>query len=255
MNGRRVLKLVAWGIALTLVLLPVVGVLNGWFAAERWPVRQLRVDAEFNHVSAEQIRAAAATHLGTGFFALDLDRVRASIAALPWVEKVEVRKQWPDTLEVRVLEQQPFARWGDHRLIGHNGTLFSAPGAESIQGVPHLAGPDDRLSDVIDFYTRSQRLFSGTGLNVVGVALSERGSWTLVLGSGAEVEIGREQATSRLQRFIAVLPRLTATRSGGFERADLRYANGFAIRWQTGGAPGPAPKTPAPAAAADRGRT
>lgn len=235
MNSRLILKLLAWGIALTLVLLPVIGVLNGWFAAERWPVRQLRVDAEFNHVSAEQIRAAAASHLGTGFFALDLDRVRASVAALPWVEKVEVRKQWPDTLELRVLEQQPFARWGDNRLIGHNGTLFSAPGAESIQGVPHLAGPDDRLSDVIDFYTHSQKLFSGTGLSVVGVALSERGSWTVNLGSGAEVAIGREQATSRLQRFIAVLPRLTASRGGGFERADLRYANGFAIRWQTGG--------------------
>jgi cell division protein FtsQ len=235
MNSRLILKLLAWGIALTLVLLPVVGVLNGWFAAERWPVRQLRVDAEFNHVSAEQIRAAAASHLNTGFFALDLDRVRASVAALPWVEKVEVRKQWPDTLELRVLEQQPFARWGDHRLIGHNGTLFSAPGAESIQGVPHLAGPDDQLNDVIDFYTRSQKLFSGTGLSVVGVALSERGSWTVNLGSGAEVAIGREQATSRLQRFVAVLPRLTATRGGGFERADLRYANGFAIRWQTGG--------------------
>ena len=237
MNSRLILKLLAWGIALTLVLLPVVGVLNGWFAAERWPVRQLRVDAEFNHVSAEQIRAAAASHLGTGFFALDLDRVRASVAALPWVEKVEVRKQWPDTLELRVLEQQPFARWGDHRLIGHNGTLFSAPGAESIQGVPHLAGPDDQLNDVIDFYTRSQKLFSGTGLSVVGVALSERGSWTVNLGSGAEVAIGREQATSRLQRFVAVLPRLTATRAGGFERADLRYANGFAIRWQTGDVP------------------
>ncbi len=240
MNSRLILKLVAWGIALTLVLLPVVGVLNGWFAAERWPVRQLRVDAEFNHVSAEQIRAAASSHLGTGFFALDLDRVRASVAALPWVEKVEVRKQWPDVLELRVLEHQPFARWGTDRLIGHNGTLFSAPGAESIQGVPHLAGPDDRLAEVIDFYTRSQKLFAEAGLRVVGVALSERGSWTLNLGSGAEVAIGREQATTRLQRFIAVLPRLTATRSDGFERADLRYANGFAIRWQNGAPVAPA---------------
>jgi len=242
MNSRLALKLIAWGIALTLVLLPVIGVLNGWFAAERWPVRQLRVDAEFNHVSAEQIRAAVASHLETGFFALDLDRARASVAALPWVEKVEVRKQWPDTLELRVLEHQPFARWGDHRLIAHNGTLFSAPGAESIQGVPHLAGPDDQLNDVIDFYTRSQKLFAETGLRVVGVALSDRGSWTINLGSGAEVAIGREQATSRLQRFIAVLPRLTATRSGGFERADLRYANGFAIRWQTGEPPQAAAK-------------
>ena len=95
MSGAFPLKLVAWGVALTLVALPILGVLNGWFAAERWPVRYLKVDAEFNHVSAEQIRAATAAHLGTGFFALDLDRVRASVAALPWVERVEVRKRWP----------------------------------------------------------------------------------------------------------------------------------------------------------------
>jgi len=240
MSGRLILKLAAWAFALTLVLLPVIGVLNGWFAAERWPVRQLKVDAEFNHVSAEQIRAATAAHLGTGFFALDLDRVRASVAALPWVEKVEVRKRWPDTLEVRVLEQQTFARWGESRLISRSGALFAAPGAESIQGVPHLSGPDDSLEDVIAFYTRAVRLFTGSGLSVAGVALSERGSWTLTMSGGAEVEIGREQAEPRLQRFVAVLPRLAATRSGSFERADLRYANGFAIRWQ-GGEPAPAP--------------
>lgn len=234
MNSRLILKTIAWGIAITLVMLPVVGVLNGWFAADRWPVRYLRVDAEFNHVSAEQIRTATSAHLGTGFFALDIDRVRASVASLPWIERVEVRKRWPDTLEVRVVEREPFARWGDHRLIGRDGTVFSAPGAESIQGLPHLAGPDDRLDDVMDFYQRSTRLFSGTGLGVSGVALSDRGGWTLTLASGAEVEIGRERTAERLQRFIDVLPRLTAGHSGGFERADLRYANGFAIRWQDG---------------------
>jgi len=115
--------------------------------------------------------------------------------------------------------------------------VFAAPGAESIQGLPHLSGPDDQLDEVMDFYQRSLRLFSGTGLGVVGVALSERGGWTLTLASGAEVEIGRERTAERLQRFIDVLPRLMAGRSGGFERADLRYANGFAIRWQDGDVP------------------
>jgi cell division protein FtsQ len=251
MTSRLALKSVAWAIALALVLLPVVGVLNGWFAAERWPVRYLRVDAEFNHVSAEQIRTAAATHLGTGFFALDLDRVRASVATLPWIERVEVRKRWPDTLELRVVEREPFARWGEQRLIGRDGRVFSAPGAESIQGLPQLAGPDAALDDVIDFYNRSTRLFSGTGLTVAGVQLSERGSWRLALGGGAEVEIGRERATERLQRFIDVLPRLVSAHSAGFEHADLRYANGFAIRWSTAdrNRPGPGPN-PAPAAAA-----
>jgi len=241
MNSRVILKTIAWSIALILVALPVIGVLNGWFAADRWPVRFLKVDAEFNHVSAEQIRAAVATHLGIGFFALDLDRVRASVATLPWIERVEVRKRWPDTLELRVVEREPFAHWGEKRLIGRDGGLFSAPGAESIQGLPRLEGPDDSLTEVMDFYNRGTRLFSGTGLSVTGVTLSERGSWTVALGGGAEVEVGREHSAERLRRFVDVLPRLVSAHTNGFERADLRYANGFAIRWTAMETPAPAP--------------
>ncbi len=55
MRGSFLLKLVAWSIAITLVALPIVGVLNGWFASDRWPVTKLDVRAEFNHVSAEQL--------------------------------------------------------------------------------------------------------------------------------------------------------------------------------------------------------
>ncbi len=155
--SRSILKLFAWMIAIALVALPVLGVLNGSFAADRWPIRNLQVQAEFNHVGAEQIRAVANNYLGAGFFAVRLDAVRAAVSTLPWVERVEVRKRWPDTIEMRVFEQQPFARWGDKRLIGRNGTLFAAPGTESIQGLPQLSGPDDALVRIVDFYNKSLR--------------------------------------------------------------------------------------------------
>ena len=53
MSSRFLLKTVSWLIALTLIVLPVIGVLEGWFAANRWPVRYLQVEAEYTHVSAE----------------------------------------------------------------------------------------------------------------------------------------------------------------------------------------------------------
>lgn len=240
MNGRFVLKLAAWMVALTLVALPVVGVLNGWFAVDRWPVRALQVEAEYNHVSAEQIRAAAATHLGTGFFALKLEEVRAAVAALPWVESVEARKRWPDTLELRVRERQPFARWGENRLIGRDGVLFAVPGGEAIQGLPQLEGSDDALVDVVDFYTKSQRAFSGSGLILSGASINERGSWKLTLAGGAEILLGHGQVDARVQRFLAVLPRLSAEHGGIFQRADLRYSNGFSILWASVSPPQPA---------------
>ena len=44
---RGAIRLVAWCLAIALVALPIVGVLRGWFAANRWPVTQLTVQAEF----------------------------------------------------------------------------------------------------------------------------------------------------------------------------------------------------------------
>ena len=241
MSGRLLLKLTAWTIALTLVALPVIGVLNGWFAVERWPVRFVEVEAEYSHVSAEQIRAAAAGHLGPGFFAMNLEEVRGAVAALPWVEAVAARKRWPDTLVLTVRERQPFARWGDKRLIGRDGSLFSVPGAEAIEGLPRLDGPDDALPMVVDFYTRAQKSFAGSGLVPSGAQLSNRGSWKLTLVGDAEILLGHEQVDARMQRFLDVLPRIAAEHPGGFQRVDLRYSNGFAVQWVAGAAPAPAP--------------
>ncbi|HET9031921.1 MAG TPA: cell division protein FtsQ/DivIB [Dokdonella sp.] len=248
MSGTLLTRLLAWSIALTLVALPIVGVLNGWFASERWPVRKIELRAEYAHVSAEQIRAVVESHLAKGFFAVQLDEVQDAVSRLPWVERVEARKQWPDTLSLVVYERQPFARWGDSRLVSRSGDLFEVPGADSMQGLPQLSGPDSRLADVIAFHAECLRQFSGSGLTLQAVALSARGSWRLTLSSGALIEIGRVDAMARLHRFIEVWPSLAAANAGPPVYVDLRYENGFAMRWALPEAPTTTPQPgPAPA--------
>lgn len=224
-------RVLAWGIALTLIALPIVGVLNGWFAADRWPVRQLAVHGGFDHVSAEQIRATASIHLHDGFFAVDLAALREAVARLPWVERVEARKRWPDTIELSVYEQQPWVRWGADRLVNRRGEVFAAPGAAAIQGLARLSGPDERVSDVLAFYIDAMKKFAHSGLAVEGVRLSTRGSWSLALSNDAVIEIGRKHPAARLQRFLDVWPKLAVGRADPPTYVDLRYSNGFAVRW------------------------
>ena len=231
MNSHALTKLLAWTIALTLVALPFVGVLNGWFAADRWPVDKLDVRAEFNHISAEQIRAAAQPLLGKGFFAIDLDGVRAAVAKLPWVEHAEARKRWPDTIDLVIYERQPYARWGADRLVSRSGELFTVTGTDGLQGLPQLGGPDDRLGDVLQFYADCIKEFSGSGLVIDAVTLSQRGGWKLNLASGAVIEIGRDNAKEHLARFLDVWPSLAGARPEPPEYIDLRYENGFSMRW------------------------
>ncbi|RUL76663.1 cell division protein FtsQ/DivIB [Dyella choica] len=229
---RGSIRLVAWCLAIALVVLPVVGVLGGWFAADRWPVTQLTLQAEFKHVSAEQIRAAVLPRLGKGFFALNLDGVQKAVAALPWVESVEASKRWPDTLLLRVYERQPFARWNTNQLISREGKVFSVPDAADYDQLPDLHGPEDHLAEVVSFFADVQKPFAGAHLKIIGVTLTERGSWSVSTDTGAQIVIGdRSQAGRRLRRFLDVYPQVAAGRGQGLEYADLRYTNGFAVKW------------------------
>lgn len=247
------LRLLAWLLAVALVALPVVAVLNGWVGAERWPLTKLRATGEFERVDAARLRAALLPYAQRGFFAVDLEAAQAAVAKLPWVERAEVRKRWPDVLEVHVTEHRPFARWGSDRLLSEQGRLFAAKNVEVPAGLPQLGGPVTRVGDVVALYNDATALFARTGIPVRAVELDLRGSWTLALDDGTQIVVGRTEARARLCRFVRLMPQLLAQPAQRLTRADLRYTNGFALTWQ----PVPAdelPKIPAaPAAAPARG--
>lgn len=249
-----IVRLVAWLLALALVALPVVALLNGWWGSERWPLSRLRVSGTFERVEPAQLQAALAPHARRGFFAVDLVAARRSLETLPWVERAEVRKRWPDVLDVRVTEHRPIARWGSERLLSDRGRLFPARGGAVPAGLPRLSGPDARVPEVVALYNESRALFATLGVQVRSVALDARGSWTLELDNGADVVIGRTDARARLARFARLMPQLLDRRMQPLARADLRYTNGFALVWaaqgagsrEQGGAPAlrPAPTSP-----------
>lgn len=228
------LRFVAWLLALALVALPVVAVVNGWIAGDRWPLRKLRVTSQFERVDPQQLRATVMPYAKDGFFAVRLEDAQAAVAKLPWVERAEVRKRWPDILEIRIVEHTPFARWGKDRLLSEHGRLFpvrSVRGAPLPDNLPQLDGDPARIGEVVALYNESRALLSPGGIDVRGLVQDDRGSWSLTLASGTEVVIGRSDAKARLTRFSRLLPRLLAQQQRPLQRADLRYTNGFALRW------------------------
>ena len=97
---KAMLRLLAWTLAVALVALPVVAVVNGWVGGAQWPLRTLRVQGDLQRVDEARLRATVLPHARRGFFAVELDRIQAAVLALPWVERADVRKHWPDVLEV-----------------------------------------------------------------------------------------------------------------------------------------------------------
>lgn len=225
------LRLALWLLALAVVTLPVVAVLGGWVGAERWPLSRLRVHGQMTQVAPEQVQQMLLPYARAGYFAVDLQAAQDALETLPWVRSAKVHKQWPDVLEVTVLEHHPVARWDDAQLLSAEGELIDLPDGLDVSGLPDLGGPVAMSDEVIELHSFAQTLFAGSGQVLERVRMDARGSWELRLGSGIEVVVGRHDARSRLQRFARVLPQLVAAQKAPITRADLRYTNGFTLSW------------------------
>lgn len=223
------------GLALVGVLTAGMLLTGSRWLPDDWRIRYLQVDGSFQRVSAEQVRAAVAPVAEGGFFEVDPEKVQAAAERLPWVARAVVRKRWPDTLRVRVLEHHPMARWGDKALVSTQGSIFRVPQGGQIQGLPVLDGPDGTVEEVVSRFLDLRQVLEGSGLDVRRLSVDARGSWRATLSYGIQVALGTEAVNGRLARFAALYPEHFAARARELQRVDLRYTNGFAVKWREAG--------------------
>lgn len=124
------------------------------------------------------IERAAGNWIGKSYFATDLSEIKDSLERRPWVESAAVRRVWPDRLAIDIREKKPLAYWTDGRLVSRTGELFLPPNPEVAGRLPKLAGPDERVRDVIRMAQTMSEDLVGHGLNFAGLSLEQRGAWT-----------------------------------------------------------------------------
>jgi cell division protein FtsQ len=201
-----------------------------------FPLRQIVVTGQIQQVTSTQIEHAARAALTGNFFTVELDDVRAVFEKLPWVRQVEVRRRWPDTLELVIAEHVAVARWdrtdGESRLVNDHGEVFAAA---SQQSLPTLAGPEGSSAQVLERYREFEQALAVAGRRQTALLLTSREAWQARLDDGTVLELGRDEAkhnlAERLTRFIAwYRPAIEMTRIAEGGVVDMRYPNGFALR-------------------------
>ena len=222
-------------VAVAALMVLVAGLWAGWAWLRdpaHLPLRQLQIVGEFRHLDENELRQAVAPLAVGGFFSVDVDAVREAAEALPWVRRVRVRRVWPDTLRLQVVEQEAVARWGERGLLNRHGELFQPPAEDIDPRLPLLQGPEALRERVMRRYARVVARLRPLGLEVARLELNERRAWRLVLDDGLELRLGREETERRLGRFIKAWPKVFADAGRAAEHVDLRYSNGFAVRWK-----------------------
>ncbi len=200
-----------------------------------FPLRSIRIEGDLRHVGRRDIVQALDGRLAGNFFNMNLDAVRAMFEDVRWVRHAEVRRLWPDRLEVRLEEQVALARWGqpeDGRLVNVHGEVFNGTTEATL---PLFAGPSGSALEVAQHYDAFRRALAPLELAPVAVVLSPRFSWQVRLSNGLTLQLGRDAdrggsgMSERLARFVGIYPGTVAPMARRVDYADLRYGNGFAL--------------------------
>ncbi|MGG4776191.1 FtsQ-type POTRA domain-containing protein [Alcaligenaceae bacterium 429] len=204
-------------------------------------------DENLNYVTPATVGATIAGRLNGDFFTIDLDSTRKLIETAPWVRRAQIKRVWPDTLLVRIEEQQPLAYWNENEMINTWGEAFAANEGvlDDELVLPQLFGPPASERLVVQRYAEVARWMAPLGANIREITLSPRYAWEVVLADGMRLNLGRDPAAdsadlhgragalpfaAKMERFVQAWPALMERLDNRqIASADLRYTNGFAI--------------------------
>lgn len=247
-KSKRVAPTSQWGARLKrlFVLCALVSVLagtgyliSGQLKQGTHPIRSVRVLGDLQFQDPQQLQQLIEPQIAEGFFHIDVDGLSRSLEALAWIQRASVRRIWPDLLVVTLSEQQPIARWNGTALLNQFGETFAPLQLDlpALLALPELSGPAGTEMVMVQHYRDYMRLVEPYQLRPSRLALNERRAWELGFENGMQLQLGRENMQQRLQRFMQIYARVVEPHLPEIESLDLRYTNGFALKWRSGHQP------------------
>ncbi len=201
----------------------------------RFPISRISFVGEFRHVEKPVLQENVAPYIGNNFFAIDLQKLEAVLRGIDWVSDVSVSRRWPDTLQISVKEQRLVAAWNNTGWVTSDGTVVEIPDLK-MPGLPRWSGPEGTQVLVQLRFQQFSGLLSDVGMQLSQLSYSQRGAWQISVSSylhneRINIRLGRRDMQDRLYRFARAYGQTLDKLKKRLISVDLRYPNGFAVKW------------------------
>ena len=227
----------------------VLLVADSIYKPSSFAISQVKISGNFEYLSAKEIQSKVMEEEPGNFFSVDLAAIQKRIELLSWVRTVNVRREWPNSLSIRVTEHKPVMRWRElennsqlaeaeiqvqEQWVSTSGKVVSINSSLPRTSPVQLAGVSKDAPKILEKALVWQRSLASLGLELREVALTPSQAWHLQvaeLGNDQSFDLllGRRHVEDRLKRFAQLF--LAEFSSGEYIilRADARYPDGLAM--------------------------
>ena len=190
-----------------------------------YPIEEVEITSTTSNYDTKKINDIVASIQGQDLLSLDLSDIKKSISSDDWIRDVEIKKSFPDTLEIIIIPQQPFAIYNS-KVMMMDGTVIGAP-------LPQLDLPiivdhtNDSLSSMKTMIL-TDKLLQKIDLDINKVEIHD--SLIKVFTSSNILISDRVNYEVNLNRLVITFQDLKKLFKREIKSIDMRYSNGFAIK-------------------------
>ena len=213
------------------ILLIVVATFQGNDSPETWfAIENIEIKGDLKYAKKTELQSDFSSLLNQSLLSVSLSDALATVMSSEWVASAEIRKVWPNTLQVLVHEHTPLAYWGDGQVLSTSAAVITP---KTVPDLPltRLYGPEDSSDIVLEQFGLVSQVLASSSLRIFSLTLEPRGAWNIVFTNGVAVKLGRSEILERLQRFIAVYKSDLSGRIDQITSVDARYPHGVAVGW------------------------
>ena len=232
-------KISQW-ISFFLFVVLIYAVQNSFFKLKNWltdeqslPLTSLVLTGERHHITEDvviNILSEQAQRLN--FFTVEIAEIQNKLEDKPWVYSASIRKHWPDTLKIHIVEQTILASWNQKALLNRFGEIVKVVPEKDDKYVA-LYGENEKSEEVLNTYVQLNQLLKPSQYRIASLSSDKRNSSELILKNGITLKLGKEQKLERIQLFLKAFPRIVKKYEiKTVDYVDLRYDTGLAIGWK-----------------------
>jgi cell division protein FtsQ len=152
-----------------------------------------------------EVDVLSALDIGTypSLLTLNLDAAKARIEALPWIKEATLKKLYPDTVEIGVVERDPYATWQHDNgvsLVDRAGKVIDDDVSDQYAALPRVVGVG-AAEKAGDYAALLAAYPSVADQAKAGILVSEN-RWTIVLKNGVALMLPSDNPKAALATIV-----------------------------------------------------
>lgn len=201
-----------------------------------FPLKRVVLTRQLIYADPQLINNAVQNYGRADLLQVDVADLAKDIRSLDWVQSATVEKLWPDAVKVDVVERIPILRWGNDDFLDNDGNHFHLPETPPLAALFPVKGPEGTEEQVLAMYRKVTPWLNSQQIPITALTLDPRMNWHVGIGS-IDVIVGRDNLNERFKKLVPVYNRIIKKYDKYIDSVDLRYQDGFSVRWKDGVTP------------------